>query len=224
VQNSFASAIGGYEPDEVLSSSDFSVVKNKELTYSNGNLFVVNETNGQKLYVSNGVTLNPVTSNYTPATGEEFYGSGVDFVGDNVLIEVENEKGNISICKGCEKEFEPKENEEYCKNCIITSRYIGKNKFNIILQTEPEILIGTVTDKNFANELCSIGTTELSNYMNLEEVVDNLKEVIAEKRREEIREIISTLDDKSMPSVMKHFKTNYQGKVDMKLVSNIAKG
>lgn len=41
---------------------------------------------------------------------------------------------------------------------------------------------------------------------------------------EEIREIISTLDDKSMPSVMKHFKTNYQGKVDMKLVSNIAKG
>lgn len=41
---------------------------------------------------------------------------------------------------------------------------------------------------------------------------------------EEIREIISGLEDKSMPSVMKHFKLNYQGKVDMKLVSNIAKG
>lgn len=41
---------------------------------------------------------------------------------------------------------------------------------------------------------------------------------------EEIREIISGLEDKSMPSIMKHFKLNYQGKVDMKLVSNIAKG
>ena len=41
---------------------------------------------------------------------------------------------------------------------------------------------------------------------------------------EEIRNIISTLDDKSMPSVMKHFKANYDGKVDMSLVSKIARG
>lgn len=41
---------------------------------------------------------------------------------------------------------------------------------------------------------------------------------------EEIREIIAKLEDKSMPSVMKHFKMNYDGKVDMSLVSKIAKG
>ncbi len=40
---------------------------------------------------------------------------------------------------------------------------------------------------------------------------------------EEIKEIISKLEDKSMPSIMKHFKANYQGKVDMKLVSILAK-
>lgn len=40
---------------------------------------------------------------------------------------------------------------------------------------------------------------------------------------EEIRKEISTLDDKSLPNVMKHFKTNFQGKVDMGLVSKIAK-
>ena len=34
---------------------------------------------------------------------------------------------------------------------------------------------------------------------------------------EEIKEIISKLEDKSMPSIMKYFKVNYQGKVDMKL-------
>lgn len=40
---------------------------------------------------------------------------------------------------------------------------------------------------------------------------------------EEIRKEISTLDDKSLPNVMKRFKTNFQGKVDMGLVSKIAK-
>ena len=41
---------------------------------------------------------------------------------------------------------------------------------------------------------------------------------------EEIRNIISTLDDKSIPSVMKYFKANYDGQVDMSLVSKIARG
>ena len=36
---------------------------------------------------------------------------------------------------------------------------------------------------------------------------------------EEIRKIIESLPDKSIPSVMKHFKLNYDGQVDMSLVS-----
>lgn len=39
----------------------------------------------------------------------------------------------------------------------------------------------------------------------------------------EIRDIIASLDDKSLPSVMKHFKANYAQKVDMGLVSKIAR-
>jgi uncharacterized protein YqeY len=39
---------------------------------------------------------------------------------------------------------------------------------------------------------------------------------------EEIKDIINKLDDKSMPSIMKHFKQNYLGKCDMKLVNKIA--
>lgn len=38
---------------------------------------------------------------------------------------------------------------------------------------------------------------------------------------EEIRNIISSLEDKSVPSVMKHFKMNYAGKVDMSLVNKV---
>ena len=40
---------------------------------------------------------------------------------------------------------------------------------------------------------------------------------------EEIKNIINTLDDKTVPSVMRHFKTNYNGKCDMKTVSNVLK-
>ena len=41
--------------------------------------------------------------------------------------------------------------------------------------------------------------------------------------REQIKEIIETLDDKSIPTVMKHFKLNYNGQCDMKLVQEVLK-
>ena len=40
---------------------------------------------------------------------------------------------------------------------------------------------------------------------------------------DEIRREIAKLEDKSMPSIMKHFKANFAGKVDMSLVSSIAR-
>lgn len=42
--------------------------------------------------------------------------------------------------------------------------------------------------------------------------------------RDEIIAEINALSDKSVPSVMKHFKANFAGKVDMSLVSQIARG
>ena len=63
------------------------------------------------------------------------------------------------------------------------------------------------------------------NVISLTNQIEVIKKYLPKLLSEEkIREIISGLEDKSMPSVMKHFKLNYQGKVDMKLVSNIAKG
>ena len=40
---------------------------------------------------------------------------------------------------------------------------------------------------------------------------------------DEIRAVIASLEDKSIPSVMKHFKANYDGQADMGLVSKIAR-
>lgn len=42
-------------------------------------------------------------------------------------------------------------------------------------------------------------------------------------KEDEISSIIEGLADKSIPSVMRHFKTNYAGKCDMSLVSKLAK-
>ena len=42
--------------------------------------------------------------------------------------------------------------------------------------------------------------------------------------KEEIEAVINSLDDKSIPAVMKHFKTNFNGKCDMRLVQEVLKG
>ena len=41
---------------------------------------------------------------------------------------------------------------------------------------------------------------------------------------DEIYEVINGLEDKSIPNVMKHFKANFAGKVDMGLVNRVARG
>ena len=55
----------------------------------------------------------------------------------------------------------------------------------------------------------------------LDAIVSFLPQMMGE---DEIKKIIDSLPDKSMPSVMKHFKANYPGKVDMGLVSKIVRG
>ena len=60
------------------------------------------------------------------------------------------------------------------------------------------------------------------------EEIDKQKEVISkylpkQLSEDEIRNEISKLEDKKIPSVMKHFKANFNGMCDMGLVSKIAK-
>ena len=65
---------------------------------------------------------------------------------------------------------------------------------------------------------------------NLEEVAHIEKQIELAKgylpkmmSREEIKAEISSLPDKSIPVVMKHFKANFNGKVDMRLVQEVLK-
>lgn len=64
----------------------------------------------------------------------------------------------------------------------------------------------------------------MSEYENIIKQQEVIKKYLPEMlSREEIKEIILPLEDKSVPSVMKHFKTNYNGKCDMRLVSEVLK-
>ena len=62
------------------------------------------------------------------------------------------------------------------------------------------------------------------NVISLNNQIETIKKYLPKMLSdEEIKSIINGLEDKSLPSVMKYFKQNYQGKADMKLVSEIAK-
>ena len=65
-----------------------------------------------------------------------------------------------------------------------------------------------------------VGNTERADAIAKQEEILNgyLPKQLSEQ---EIRNIISSLEDKSVPNVMKHFKTNYAGQVDMSLVNSI---
>lgn len=72
------------------------------------------------------------------------------------------------------------------------------------------------------NYIKANNTTEAENIETQKAIISKyLPKMLSE---EEIKDIISTLEDKSIPSVMKHFKANYAGKVDMSLVNKIARG
>lgn len=77
-------------------------------------------------------------------------------------------------------------------------------------------------------------TEEAENYQKVGNA-DQVKEINKQKdiltkylpqmlSEDEIHNIIANMEDKSMPSIMKHFKANYAGKVDMQLVNKIARG
>lgn len=80
--------------------------------------------------------------------------------------------------------------------------------------------IKELTDE--AENYAKVGNTaEVENINRQKEMLNTfLPKMLSE---EEIKDIILALEDKSIPSVMKHFKANYAGKCDMGLVQKVLK-
>lgn len=67
-----------------------------------------------------------------------------------------------------------------------------------------------------------VGRTEKANELTYQKnlIQEYLPKQLSE---DEIKNILNTLEDKSIPNVMKYFKTNYNGLVDMSLVNKLAR-
>lgn len=85
----------------------------------------------------------------------------------------------------------------------------------ILLKTEKELL---------EEKESNIKAGRTDTVANIDEQLTTIRQYLPKMlNAEEIKAIILTLEDKSIPVVMKHFKANYQGKCDMKLVNEVLK-
>ena len=93
---------------------------------------------------------------------------------------------------------------------------IGDNEMIKIIQKT----IKELTEE--ADNYTKVGNTaEADNIMAQKALIESyLPQMLSEA---EIKAIIETLEDKTVPSVMRHFKTNYNGKCEMKTVSDVLK-
>ena len=80
--------------------------------------------------------------------------------------------------------------------------------------------INELTEERAGFEKAGREETVASLDRQIETVKKYLPKLLSE---EEIKQIILSLEDKSVPFVMKHFKAEYAGKVDMRLVGNVLK-
>ena len=113
---------------------------------------------------------------------------------------------------------------------VVTNKYllqsIEKRKTGAEMTDADMVAILQKTIKELTEEAenyAKVGNTTQVDEINAQKAI--LEKYLPQMMSEdEIRGIIANMDDKSMPSIMKHFKTNYAGKVDMQLVNKIARG
>lgn len=134
----------------------------------------------------------------------------------------ELQKANIEALKAHDK-----------SSRAVLSVVISKAKLQKI---EIEANGGSFTDNDVIKVISKV-IKELEEEKAGYEKVNNLEEVESIKNQmnviskylpkmlseDEIKAEIAKLDDKSIPSVMKHFKANFDGRVDMGLVNRIAR-
>lgn len=113
---------------------------------------------------------------------------------------------------------------------VVINKYmlqnIEKRKIGQELTDADMVAILQKTIKELSEE--TENYSKVGNLAQVEEI--NSQKAILEKylpqmmSEDEIRQIINGLEDKTMPGIMKYFKANYAGKVDMQLVNKIARG
>lgn len=138
------------------------------------------------------------------------------------MIEEQIKKANIQAMKD--------------KDTVARSFYsVLMNKFLLekIAKGSRETALADADASNIIQKTIKELNEEKENYAkvgNIEEVAKLARQIeIASSylpkmlSKDEIKNIILSLEDKSVPVVMKHFKANFNGQVDMRLVQEVLK-
>ena len=111
------------------------------------------------------------------------------------------------------------------KNKIMLEAISKKKRYEDMEDEEivPILLKSTKELQEEAESYRKVGNEEVAANVDAQRAVVEkfLPQMMSEG---EIRDIILSLEDRSVPTVMKHFKANYNGKCDMRLVSTVLKG
>ena len=138
------------------------------------------------------------------------------------MIIEEINKANIEALKN--KDANAKTILSIVKNKFKLLEIEKRSKGEEILDADCiQILQKTIKELNEEQEnYRKVNNNEEINNIELQKNVIN-KFIPQMMSSDEIKEIINKLKDKSIPSVMRYFKENYAGKVEMKEVSNVLK-
>jgi len=102
---------------------------------------------------------------------------------------------------------------------------VEKKTKNETVSDNDMIAILQKTDKELAEEMENyVKAGKDDEVANIKQQIDIVKKFLPQMMSaEEIKQIILGIEDKSIPNVMKHFKANYAGKCDMRLVQEVLK-
>lgn len=122
-----------------------------------------------------------------------------------------------------------KEKNEVNKNILLLVYNALKNRaieLRVDELTDQEVIsvikkVAKQLDEEIESNV-KVGRTEKANELTYQKNL--IREYLPKQLSEdEIKNILNTLEDKSIHNVMKYFKTNYNGLVDMSLVNKLAR-
>lgn len=108
----------------------------------------------------------------------------------------------------------------------IMMRTIEKRAEGAELTEADVVTLIQKTEKELVEECAAFENAgRVDNVAALKRQIDTIREYLPKMMsKEEISAIIATLEDKSVPAVMRHFKENYAGKCEMKTVNEVLRG
>lgn len=138
------------------------------------------------------------------------------------MIIDELKKANIEALKNKDKEARSVLNVVLSKYQLLLVEARSKGKE--LEDADAVSIIQKVLKELQDEKECYVKGNKLDRVEAITHQEDTIKQYLPKQLSEdEIKEEINKLEDKSIPSIMKHFKMNFAGKVDMSLVNKVAK-